>query len=100
MPVNRAHQRYLELLLHRTGSERYPSHAFLERIEESITDRETAEVYADVLLSAAERQRYPSLRMIDRAQQVVARMAIADTVEELVSGREAQADDGDDEDRS
>lgn len=82
MPVNAAHQRYLEMLLQHVGSERYPSHRYLERIEGAITDRQTAEAYADVLLSAAEQQRYPSLHMVDRAQRVVALMAAADTVEQ------------------
>jgi hypothetical protein len=80
VPINSAHQRYQDVLFGR-ADKRYPSHRILERIEASITDRESAERYVDLLLSEAERQRYPSLIMLDRARRMVARMAIADEFE-------------------
>jgi hypothetical protein len=83
MPINQAHQRYLDTLFARAEDGRYPSHQILARIESAITDRETAQRYVDLLLSEAERQRYPSLRMLDRAYRVMTRMALADTVERI-----------------
>jgi hypothetical protein len=80
VPINRAQQRYQDVLFGR-ADKRYPSHRILERIESSITDRETAARYVDLLLDEAERQRYPSLIMLDRARRMVARMAIADEYE-------------------
>jgi hypothetical protein len=87
VPVNRSHQRYIDLLFDHCAGERYPSHQFLQRIEDATTDRETAERYVDLILDEAETQRYPSLRMIDRAGAFVAKMAIADQINQLRSER-------------
>lgn len=81
MPINRTHQRYLDLLFTRAATERYPSHHLLQRIEEDITDRATAERYVDMILSEAERHRYPSFHMIDRAERVMKLLAAADILE-------------------
>ncbi|MEX1177227.1 MAG: hypothetical protein WEB09_02090 [Nitriliruptor sp.] len=81
MPINRTHQRYLDLLFDRAALERYPSHHLLQRIESDITDRETAERYVDMLLAEAERHRYPSFHMLDRAQRIMSRIAAADLIE-------------------
>lgn len=81
MPINRTHQRYLNLLFDRAATERYPSHHLLQRIEEDITDRETAERYVDMILSEAERHRYPSFHMLDRAERVMKLIAAADILE-------------------
>lgn len=81
MPINRMHQRYLDLLFDRAATERYPSHHLLQRIEEDIADRETAERYVDMILDEAERHRYPSFHMIDRAQRVMKLIAAADIFE-------------------
>lgn len=81
MPINRTHQRYLDLLFDRAGAERYPSHHLLQRIEEDIADRETAERYVDMLLNEAERHRYPSFHMLDRAERVMKLIAAADILE-------------------
>jgi hypothetical protein len=87
VPVNRSHQRYIDLLFDHCAGERYPSHQYLQRIEDATTDRETAERYVDLLLDEAETQRYPSLHMIDRAGVFVAKMAIADEYERLRAER-------------
>jgi hypothetical protein len=78
VPINRTHQRYLDLLFSRASAERYPSHHLLQRIEEDIADRETAERYVDMILAEAERQRFPSFHMIDRAERVMKLIAAAD----------------------
>lgn len=83
MPVNKAHHRYLRVLFTRAEANHYPSHQVLDRIEASITDRETAEAYVDLILSEAERQYYPSLRMLDRANRIVRKLAVADTIQRV-----------------
>jgi hypothetical protein len=78
VPINRTHQRYMDLLFSRASAERYPSHHLLQRIEEDIADRETAERYVDMLLAEAERQRFFSFHMIDRAERIMKLIAAAD----------------------
>jgi hypothetical protein len=90
VPINRSHQRYLDLLFDRAATERYPSHHLLQRIEEDITDRETAERYVDMLLTEAEQHRYPSFHMIDRAQNIMKRIAMADVVEQYERSQRAE----------
>jgi hypothetical protein len=90
MPINRTHQRYLDLLFSRAASERYPSHHLLQRIEEDITDRETAERYVDLLMSEAERHRYPSFHMIDRAQNIMKRIAMADVIAQYERSQQSE----------
>jgi hypothetical protein len=89
VPINRTHERYLNLLFSRAAAERYPSHHLLQRIEEDITDRETAERYVDLILTEAEQHRYPSFHMIDRAQNVMKRIAAADIIEQYQRSQQA-----------
>jgi hypothetical protein len=93
VPVNEAHRRYQDVLFTR-ADKRYPSHRILDRIEASITDRETAERYVELLMAEAERQRYPSLLMLDRARRVVARLAIADEIERKQREEEQELEEG------
>lgn len=96
MPINRSHARYLDVLFSRAGANRYPSHHVLARIEDSITDRATAERYVDLLLDEAEQQRYPSLRMLDRVRAVAHKMAVADVLDALA--RQAADEESPDDD--
>jgi hypothetical protein len=93
VPVNRIHQRYMDLLFDRAEMERYPSHHLLQRIEEDITDRETAERYVDMLMSEAERHRFPSFHMIDRAARVMKLVAAADIVEAAEQERQREREE-------
>jgi hypothetical protein len=93
VPVNQAHRRYQDVLFSR-ADKRYPSHRILDRIEASITDRETAERYVELLMAEAERQRYPSLIMLDRARRVVARLAIADEIARKQLEEERELEEG------
>jgi hypothetical protein len=81
MPINRIHQRYMDLLFDRASQERHPSHHLLQRLESDITDRETAERYVDMLLAEAEQRRYPSFHMLDRARRIMALVSVADIAE-------------------
>jgi hypothetical protein len=90
VPVNRIHQRYMDLLFDRASMERYPSHHLLQRIEEDITDRETAERYVDMLMSEAERHRFPSFHMVDRAARVMKLIAAADILEAAEQERQRE----------
>jgi hypothetical protein len=83
VPVNRSHQRYVDYLFAQARATRYPSHQILNRLEGSITDRETAERYVDLLMEEAESQRYPSLEMLDRACRIATKLAVADVMNEI-----------------
>ena len=87
MPINRSHQRYLDVLFSRAEAGRYPSHQILSRIESATADRETADRYIDLLLDEAETQRYPSLQMLDRARHMVTRVSVADKIQEIEAER-------------
>jgi hypothetical protein len=101
MPVNTAHERYMDMLLEHAAERRYPSHHMLHRVEEMITDRAGAEAYVDVLLTEAESQRYPSHHMLERAKRVIVQMVLADEAarirreiaEHRERAREAEATD-------
>jgi hypothetical protein len=93
MAVNRIHQRYMDLLFDRAEMERYPSHHLLQRIEEDITDRETAERYVDMLMSEAERHRFPSFHMIDRAARIMKLIAAADILEAAEQERQREREE-------
>lgn len=83
MPVNALHDRYLELLFAHIERGAHPSHHFLDRVEASITDRQSAERYVELLLELLEQQAHPSLRIIDRAGRVMAATAVADVAERV-----------------
>jgi hypothetical protein len=92
VPINPAHQRYLDVLFAQARATRYPSHQILRRIEMAVADRESAEQYVDLLLTEAENQRYPSLEMLDRANRMMAKLVVADVAERM-EDELAQADD-------
>jgi hypothetical protein len=83
VPVNAIHDRYLELLFAHIERGAHPSHHFLDRVEASITDRESAERYAELLMDLVEQQRHPSLFIIDRIGRVMAATAVADVMQEV-----------------
>jgi hypothetical protein len=87
VPINRSHQRYLDVLFSRAEAGRYPSHQILGRIEAATADRETADRYIDLILDEAETQRFPSLQMLDRARHMVTRVSVADKIQEIEAER-------------
>ena len=78
MPINELHERYLNLLLGHARQRRYPSHHMLQRFENAITDRPTAEAYFDAIMGEQESRRYPSHHMLERARRIMVRTAVVD----------------------
>ncbi|MDQ6838832.1 MAG: hypothetical protein M3137_11005 [Actinomycetota bacterium] len=63
--------RAMQVLLDQVASAKYPSVSMMNRVEESVTDRETAHRYVELLLEALERDAYPSPTMLDRVLHLV-----------------------------
>jgi len=66
--------RYMEILLEKVRTDRYPSGDLMDRIEVSLTSRRQAAEYLDVLYEKIDGDRYPSGQMLDRIQRNVARL--------------------------
>ena len=74
MAADDLRQRYERVLLSKLRDTKYPSATMLDRIEASITDRETAERYVNELIDRLEGDRYPSPPMIDRVRTLLGRL--------------------------
>jgi hypothetical protein len=72
MPEQGLRGRYLSLLTDQIESCRYPSVTMLDRIEQSITDREWAARYVNLLIDTVSQDQYPSPMMLDRVAQLIA----------------------------
>ena len=64
--------RLVDTMLDKLEQTRYPSYTLLERLEESIVDRERAERYVTILVERIEEARFPSLPMLDRVNRLAA----------------------------
>ena len=64
--------RCLSLLTEGIQNCRYPSVTMMDRMERSITDRESAEHYVEVLLDSVSQDQYPSPMMLDRIAGLLA----------------------------
>jgi hypothetical protein len=64
--------RYLSVLTEGIQNCRYPSVTMMDRMERSITDRESAEHYVEVLLDSVSQDQYPSPMMLDRIAGLLA----------------------------
>ena len=58
--------RYMEILLAQVLSCEHPSPTMLDRIEQAVGDRATAQAYVSALLDGVAAERYPSPQMLDR----------------------------------
>ena len=65
MPITKAHDRYMRVLLDRIQEDRYPSGELMDRVE-ILLDREHVDEYVDILFEKVEEDRYPSLQLLDR----------------------------------
>jgi hypothetical protein len=72
MPIAKAHDRYMKVLLKRIASDDYPSAELMDRVE-ILLDKEHVDVYLEVLFSKVESCHYPSKAMLYR----IARWALA-----------------------
>lgn len=65
MPLTKAHDRYMRVLLDRLQESKYPSGELMDRIE-ILLDREHIDEYMDILFERVEGDRYPSKQLLDR----------------------------------
>jgi|SoiMethySBSTD1v2_1073268.scaffolds.fasta_scaffold1250879_2 hypothetical protein len=63
--------RYFDLLLEKVEEVHYPSHEIMNRVEQTLSDREQIANYVSVLLDKVEETSYPSLQMLDRIENLV-----------------------------
>lgn len=65
MPITKAHDRYMRVLLERIAESKYPSGELMDRVE-ILLDREHVDAYLDLLFEKVEEDRYPSKQLLDR----------------------------------
>jgi hypothetical protein len=65
MPITKAHDRYMRVLLDRIQGDRYPSGELMDRVE-ILLDREHVDEYLDILFEKVEAVHYPSKQLLDR----------------------------------
>ena len=65
MPITKAHDRYMRVLLDRIQEDKYPSGELMDRVE-ILLDREHIDEYMDILFQKVEDCHYPSKQLLDR----------------------------------
>ena len=65
MPITKAHDRYMRILLERIEESRYPSGELMDRVE-ILLDRAHVDDYLEILFKKVENDRYPSKQLLDR----------------------------------
>ena len=65
MPITKAHDRYMRVLLDRIEESRFPSGELMDRVE-ILLDAEHVDEYVEILFEKVEGDRYPSLQLLDR----------------------------------
>ncbi len=65
MPITKAHDRYMRVLLDRIEESRYPSGELMDRVE-ILLDQDHVDRYLDILFEKVEGDRYPSKQLLDR----------------------------------
>lgn len=68
MPITKAHDKYMQLLLEKIAQDRYPSGELMDRVE-ILLDREHVDDYVALLFEKIEADRYPSKQMLDRVSR-------------------------------
>lgn len=62
---------YVDALLDRITSVRYPSHELIHRAENIVYKREQAERLVSYMISTVDNVRYPSHQMMDRIERIL-----------------------------
>ena len=65
MPLTKAHDRYMQVLLDRIRADDYPSSAQMDRVE-ILLDRDHVDDYLEILFEKVESCHYPSNMLLDR----------------------------------
>ncbi len=71
MATTELRQAYFDILMEQVRSCRFPSPTMMDRLEEVVRDRRTAEEYVNVLLETMSEERYPSPMMLDRVAGLI-----------------------------
>ena len=64
-------QSYIDILMERCSTDRFPSHQLLDRIEASIWTSEQMTAYVDLLLEKVDDCHYPSHQLLDRIERMM-----------------------------
>lgn len=70
-------QSYLDVLMERVRTDRYPSHQLLDRIEAALWSPDQVIEYVDMLIEKIDETWYPSGQMLNRVQRMLAMVAAA-----------------------
>ena len=65
MPITKAHDRYMRVLLDRIREDQYPSGELMDRVE-ILLDSEHVDEYVNLLFDKVEDCHYPSKQLLDR----------------------------------
>lgn len=65
MPLTKAHDRYMQVLLDKIHQDRYPNGELMDRVE-ILLDRDHVDGYLEMLFEKVEQDRYPSKQLLDR----------------------------------
>jgi hypothetical protein len=65
MPITKAHDRYMKMLLEHIAADDYPSAELMDRVE-ILLDEDHVDTYVAILFSKIESCHYPSKAMLDR----------------------------------
>jgi hypothetical protein len=65
MPLTKAHDRYMQVLLDKITDSRYPSGELMDRVE-ILLDADHVDEYLEILFQKVEADRYPSKQLLDR----------------------------------
>jgi uncharacterized protein (DUF2342 family) len=74
MSASQLREKLEQRMLDEVREARFPSTAMLNRLESSISDRETLESYAEMLVEKAGDTRFPSTDLLNRIDGVLGRL--------------------------
>ncbi len=66
MATTELRQAYFDILMEQVRSCQYPSPTMMDRLEEAIRDRRSAEEYVNTLLETIRNERFPGPQLLDR----------------------------------
>ena len=71
MPTRDLRSQFLDLIMDQVRSNRFPSTAMLDRIEQTVADRGAAEDYVRQLISTMSEERFPSPMLLERVAGLI-----------------------------
>ncbi|HET6964463.1 MAG TPA: hypothetical protein VFH58_06790 [Acidimicrobiales bacterium] len=71
MATTELRQAYFDILMEQVRACRFPSPTMMDRLEEAVRDRETAEEYVRAILETMSEERFPSPMMLDRVAGLI-----------------------------